>query len=285
VGATDPTSANAQSASGGAALMGLDSGFSAMVASLGSSYGLGGSVAVGGGGGGGSSSATASTGTGATTPATPGTAVTTPAPGGTGGYVANPAIVAAVKSVTSNKNVQIAMLMGSALESSQRLNAEGGGGYGPWQIQLSAHPGITQAQAENAMTAARLMAGGAITEGYIQATAQQGSLWQTNPMLAAVTAAYDAERPAAPYTQTQTANVAPAYNLALSEVGDPTGGAAPGPISSMPSFGRSVGGGGGIVLNMPIQVVGVSQQDAQMLAQMVKTALQGQAELSAVSGS
>jgi len=195
--------------------------------------------------------------------------------------------VAAVKSVTSNKNVQIAMLMGSALESSQRLNAEGGGGYGPWQIQLSAHPGITQAQAENAMTAARLMAGGAITEGYIQATAQQGSLWQTNPMLAAVTAAYDAERPAAPYTQTQTANVAPAYNLALSEVGDPTGGGgAAGPVSSMPSFGRSIGGGGGgIVLNMPIQVVGVSQQDAQMLAQMVKSALQSQADVAAVSRS
>lgn len=184
------------------------------------------------------------------------TSALSPVSGGTGGYAPNSSVVNAVKSVTSNRLLQIAMLTGATLESSQRPNARGQGSYGAWQIQLDAHPGVSAAEADNPMWAARYMLG-----SYRSALGEvPSSTWASNPSSAAAQVAALAERPAhgggpqsMAYMMNEGGNVGPAYNLALSEVGD-----------AMPGLG-----GARIMLNMPIQVVGVSQEDAQRLARMV----------------
>jgi hypothetical protein len=65
-------------------------------------------------------------------------------------------------------------------------------------------------------------------------------------------------------------------------MGDPVGGMAGG-MSAASVRGRRTGSGGGsITLNMPLQVVSASQQEAQRLAQMVMTELRNQTNMSIV---
>lgn len=179
------------------------------------------------------------------------------------------AVVSAVKAVTSDKNVQIAMLMGAQLESGQDPTSNGQNvSYGAWQIEPSANP-VTQAQAEDVNFAAKYMVGrysGGVQQEW---GGQKGTITEQ----AAGNAAYDAERPAESYFQSQPSNVGPAYALAVSEVGDPVGASV---------FGSGSGSGAGVGMSgqlggdthnhfhMPIQLAGqATQQDAQNLVQMV----------------
>lgn len=210
---------------------------------------------------------------------------TTTAPASGGG---NSSVVAAVKSVTSNRNVQIAMLTGSALESNQSNTASGGGAYGAWQIQSG--QGVSVAQAEDPNFAAKWMVG-RYTSGV---GGVPSALWKTNPAMAAEQAAYAAERPAAPYIQTQGAGrVNSAYALAVSEVGgpigDPLGGFTPsgvgGPMGGAGPVSSMRGGGRGITVNIgPLYVQG-NQADANNIASMISAAIKGNSDIQAMAGS
>ena len=238
-----------------------------------------GSWLSGGGPGGGP---TPSPGGGSSASSGSGTSTTSTAAVGGGSQ----SVVSAVRAVTSNRKVQIAMLAGSALESNQNPSDVGNGSYGAWQIQMG--QGVSQAQADDVNFAAKWM-----VKRYASAVAGiASSLWQTNPAMAAEQAAYAVEDPAAPYIKTQGAGrVNAAYKLAVSEVGgpmgDPTGVSGtmmPGASGGMASFSMGTNRGGGITLQMPIQVVGTAtQQDATSLVQMVLAELQNQTGMNLVS--
>lgn len=210
--------------------------------------------------------------------------------GGTGSYMPNQAITNSVKAVTSNKQVQLAMLTGAVLESGNNPTSKGAGSYGAWQIQMgSSNPGVTISQAENPAWAARYMVG-----QYAGAVGRVPSnLWGSSPADAAAQVAALAERPAHPsgsqamaYIDNEGPNVGPAYNTAVKEMGDPSGYRAAGGLPANAPMVTMPGGGGGgrqITINLPVTVVGVSQADAQMLATMVIQALRGSDELTDVS--
>ena len=107
-----------------------------------------------------------------------------------------PPVVAAIFAATPNSAVRQAMLLGSDLESSWNDNAVGdqGTSFGPFQIHLPAHPGVTAAEAEDPNFAARYM-----EPAYRAGAAAQGDLWGTDPERAAEQAAFMAERPAQTY--------------------------------------------------------------------------------------
>lgn len=220
---------------------------------------------------------------------------TAPAAGGGGGSsggtpgVGSSSVVAAVKAITSDRNIQLAMLTGAALESNQNPGSVGSGSYGAWQIQMLSGRDVTPAQAKDPAFAAKFMLG-----SYSSAvSAVPKSLWKSDPSQAAEQAAYAAERPAQTYYASQgPSRVAAAYNLAASEVGGPMGdpsGPSMAPMSSgggspsMVSGGGGRGFGGHVTLSMPIQVVGsATAQDATNLVQMVMAKLkseQGLAQL------
>lgn len=102
-----------------------------------------------------------------------------------------------------------------------------GGAAGAWQIQLSAHPGVTAAQAENVGWAANFM-----FPSYMSGVqAVSPALWKSNPMMAGQQAATNAERPGnahgiIPYIQSQgPARVQSAYQWATSQLGNYESGA------------------------------------------------------------
>lgn len=104
------------------------------------------------------------------------------------------AIIAATK---DDVRIQEAMLLGSDLESGLSKNEVGdhGTSFGPFQIHLPAHPGVSPTQAQDPTFAAKFM-----LPAYTSAVNAQGdSLWSTNPELAAEKAAVAAERPARSY--------------------------------------------------------------------------------------
>lgn len=110
----------------------------------------------------------------------------------------------AILSATSDTDVREAMLVGSHLEGGWGPSygvGDQGTSYGPFQIHLPAHPGVTAAEASNPAWAAGYMLGSYETAvGSVPA-----STWQTNPELASEQAAVAAERPAVPYYQSQGA--------------------------------------------------------------------------------
>lgn len=107
------------------------------------------------------------------------------------------AVTDSIMSHTSDPNVRAAMLMGSYLESGWNPGSVGdnGSSFGPFQIHLPAHPGVTAQQAEDPQFAVAFMLP-AYQNGVSQVSS---SLWQTAPALAAATAAYKAERPLVMY--------------------------------------------------------------------------------------
>lgn len=260
------------------------------ISSLGGNTALGGGSGVTGGLGGlpnytaGKSSSTGSATSTSTTPAS-----NAAAPSGGSG-----AVVSAVKAVTSDKNVQIAMLMGAQLESGQDPTSNGENvSYGAWQIEPSANP-VSEQQAENVNFAAQYMVG-RYTGGVSQEWGSNNPKQITEQ--AAGNAAYDAERPAESYFQSQPSNVGPAYALAISEVGDPVGlpagpsGGSTAPVASLgggPSGGAtmmSVAGGSRVYhLHMPVTQVSNNPQDAVAFAQAVHQHLQALDAQEAVAG-
>jgi hypothetical protein len=109
----------------------------------------------------------------------------------------NNAVVNAIMSATGDARLQAAMLMGSKLESGWNPTSVGdqGTSFGPFQIHLPAHPGVTASEAENPSWAVNYM-----MPAYEAGVAKvPNSLWQADPAQAAATAAYYAERPAKMY--------------------------------------------------------------------------------------
>jgi hypothetical protein len=105
----------------------------------------------------------------------------------------DPSLVAAIDAATAgNPRLRQAELLGAQLESGGSNTAVGAGSYGAFQIQLSAHPGVTVAQAESPGFAARF-----ITPAYTAALAKvPAALWKSDPEKAAEETAALAERPA-----------------------------------------------------------------------------------------
>ena len=107
------------------------------------------------------------------------------------------AVVDAILAATQNGQLRAALLMGSKLESGWRTGAVGDNGtsFGPFQIHLPAHPGVTASEAEDPSWAVNYMLP-AYEAGVAKVPA---SLWSGDPAKAAATAAYYAERPAKMY--------------------------------------------------------------------------------------
>lgn len=115
------------------------------------------------------------------------------------------AVSAAVSSLTGDSRVATAMLLGALLEGGSLDGpwppGDQGTSFGPWQIHLPAHPGVTQADAENPLTAALFM-----LPSYTQAVQRiPDANWQSDPMGSAAEAVYLAERPAAMYPPARVA--------------------------------------------------------------------------------
>jgi hypothetical protein len=92
-------------------------------------------------------------------------------------------VIAAIKTVTSNKNEQEALALGAWLFT--RLNpgpGSSGGEYGAWLINLAKNKKITRAQAQNPVQAARLVAP-AYAKGILGSTP---AAWKSNPSTAAL---------------------------------------------------------------------------------------------------
>jgi hypothetical protein len=106
-------------------------------------------------------------------------------------------VVDAIRTVASNNRVLLAMLMGAYLESGLRANAVGDSGrsFGPFQIHLPAHPGVTAQQAQDPVFAAKYML--KAYEGGVNRV--DPAMWNSNPAMASATAAFYAERPAKMY--------------------------------------------------------------------------------------
>jgi hypothetical protein len=128
----------------------------------------------------------------------------------------------------------LAELLGSELESSQDPTAAGDKtngvptSFGIFQIHLPAHPGITQAQAENVKEALKLWKGA--YRGGVESVGAK--LFKTDPELAAEEAADYAERPNVNYYQGQgTATVDAKFKIAQEEF--------EGDTSLSPSAGQS----------------------------------------------
>lgn len=168
----------------------------------------------GGGGGGGGGGGFFDPGGGGTT--------TPQAPGGGGGGASYPAgtLEKQIAIQTADRRMKLAMLMGALLEGGSWDGpwgvGDGGVSFGPFQINTSAHPDVTRAQAEDPAFAAGYMAG-----PYAGGVAQVADKFDVNPQGAAAAAIYLAERPYAPYPADR---VAAAFAQARSHAGYWAGG-------------------------------------------------------------
>lgn len=129
-------------------------------------------------------------------------------------------VVDAINRVSSNARVRLAMLMGAYLESGWNPNAVGdsGNSHGPFQIHLPAHPGVTAAQAKDPNFAAQYM-----LKAYEAGVNRvDPAMWNSNPAIAAATAAFYAERPKVMYPGDRITKAWPTVNSAWSG-GDTSG--------------------------------------------------------------
>lgn len=137
-------------------------------------------------------------------------------------------VVDAILAKTSDQKMRWALLMGSKLESGWNQSAVGDNNtsFGPFQIHLPAHPGVTKAQAEDPTWAVNYMFG-SYQSGVNQVPAAQ---WALNPATAAATAAYYAERPAVMYPSDRVSSAWSAVQSAA--LGDGSGVVIGGPDST-----------------------------------------------------
>lgn len=169
------------------------------------------------------------------------------------------AVTDAIVQRVSDPNVRAAMLMGSYLESGWNPLSVGdqNSSFGPFQIHLPAHPGVTIQQAEDPQFAVAFMEPS--YEAGVSSVAP--SLWQTNPALAAATAAYKAERPSVMYPAARYAAAWPKVQAVLG--GNTTlgsTGTAPGSTSS-PGTGTATATDTGLVsstITGPLNLVWMS---------------------------
>jgi hypothetical protein len=145
--------------------------------------------------------------------------------------MANSVVQAIVNVAGGDPHLEAAMLMGSSLESGWNVSSVGdqGTSFGPFQIHLPAHPGVTASQASDPTFAAQFM-----KPAYQAGVAKVNpGLWQSDPAQAAATAAYYAERPAKMYS---------GYESKWSQVQAAMGGTVVGPVTGSPDIGGAGGG-------------------------------------------
>lgn len=128
-------------------------------------------------------------------------------------------VVNAIQAHGGSTRVILAMLMGSWLESGWRASAVGdnGSSYGPFQIHLPAHPGVSAAEAQDPVFAVKYM----LKSYQAGVNRVDPAEWNANPAMAAAKAAYYAERPAQMYPTSR-------INTAWPEVQKAAGGSAVG---------------------------------------------------------
>lgn len=152
---------------------------------------------------------------------------------------ASPVATAIVGQKHASGNLKLAELVGSYLESGQQAIDPGdyanghATSFGAFQIHLPAHPGVTEAQADNPTWAVAYMRG-----AYQAAVNKVGAAaFKANPEHAAEQAAYLAERPSADYyTSRGSSTVNTAYTTATHELGAKTpAGHVPAPLIAAPS--------------------------------------------------
>lgn len=148
------------------------------------------------------------------------------------------AVAAAILAATTDAKLRAAMLMGSRLESGQNVNAVGdnGSSFGPFQIHLPAHPGVSAAEAQNPQWAVHYM-----LPSYQAGVARvPATLWASDPAQAAATAAFYAERPAKMYS---AANYNADWKIVSQELNGQGVGAASGftPLGGADAAGSGLG--------------------------------------------
>lgn len=155
---------------------------------------------------------------------------------------AQPPLLAAIQQTSQDLRVQLAMIFGSMEEGgftgpwgttpAGPSVGDYGHSYGPFQLNLPYHPGVTPQQAADPYFAAGFM-----RNAYTNAVnAIPDSLWKSNPALATEEAAVAAERPAQPYLDSRgAAQVAQTYDKAIQVLQGTgaTAGSAPGVSSGV----------------------------------------------------
>lgn len=146
------------------------------------------------------------------------------------------AVEAAIDRATADPHVRAAMRLGALLEGGSFTGpwsvGDQGTSFGPFQIHLPAHPGVTQAAAEDPAQAVLFM----LPEYEAAALRVPASQWQSDPAGAAATVVYYAERPAVMYP-TNRVRAAWAQLTGTAPSGD-SGGAG----SGLPPSGTVTGG-------------------------------------------
>ncbi len=129
--------------------------------------------------------------------------------------------VNAITSQQVSRNVKLAELVGTYLESNQNPHRSNGGAF---QINLAAHPGVTVAQTRDPVWSAAYM-----RSAYVAAVRKVGAAaFRADPEHAAERAAYLAEKPAKEYHVAQSAaRVHEAFLAASAELGAGAPGANP----------------------------------------------------------
>jgi len=170
-------------------------------------------------------------------------------------------VASAIMAATAgNPQLAAAMLLGSRMESGWNAGAVGdqGTSFGPFQIHLPAHPGVSSQEAENPAWAVNFMKP-AYQNGVNKVPS---SLWTSNPSLAAATAAFFAERPAVMYAAKTIAADWPFVQSALGGQSLAGGGGSNNPAGG--TIGGTVNGGttgGATDASLTSSVVGPIETD------------------------
>lgn len=155
-------------------------------------------------------------------------------------------VINAINATASDARVRLAMLMGTKLESGWNAGSIGDNGHsiGAFQINLPAHPNVSAASASDPQFAARFM----LPAYQAGVNRVDPALWNSDPALAAATAAFYAERPAVMYPTTRVRaswnDVSTAWNGGTGAIGSGLGlggggdvntltGAIPNPINAV----------------------------------------------------
>lgn len=132
-------------------------------------------------------------------------------------------LIGIINSTAPDSHVRLAMIMGSGLESTwSPATGDHGTSFGPFQIHLPAHPGVSANEAKDPTFAVRYM----LPSYEAGAAKVSNALWQSDPKSAAALAAFYAERPAQMYASTRVASVWAKMQANSYGSGVPTAGSA-----------------------------------------------------------
>ena len=149
----------------------------------------------------------------------------------------------AIDSATSDPHLRVALRLGALLEGGSFAGpwspGDQGTSFGPYQIHLPAHPGVTRAQAEDPVQAVLFM----LPEYEAAALRVPADAWAQDPATAAAQVVYYAERPAAMYPAARIRQ-AWATLTGAAPSPDPAGG-TPGPAPSGAVSGGAAPASGG----------------------------------------